>query len=67
MKVKHFIFTNRGRDEGVNLVGVVKVRSVVSRVRWGDNTPKVRHTMSKVGVAVVVPRVLRKDARPIHR
>jgi hypothetical protein len=67
MKLKHFIFTYRGRDEGVNLVSVVKVRSVVSRVRWGDNIPKVRHSTTKVGVVVVVPRVRRKDARPTHQ
>jgi hypothetical protein len=65
-ELKQFILNNRGGDKGVDLVSVVKVRSVVSRVRWGDHVPKVRHRTCKVGVAVVVARVRLKDARPTH-
>jgi hypothetical protein len=65
--LKQFILNNRGGDEGVDLVSVVKVRSVVSCVRWVDHVPKVRHSTCKVGVVVVMLRVRLKDARPTHR
>jgi hypothetical protein len=66
-ELKQFILNNRGGDEGVDLVSVVKVRSVVSCVRWVDHVPKVRHSTCKVGVVVVMLRVRLKDARPTHR
>jgi hypothetical protein len=52
----------------VDLVRVVKVRSVVSRIPGGDHVPKVCHSPCKlkVGVIVVVPRVRQKDLRPSH-